>query len=167
MLLDDLEALPPERWCVASYDRLVADPAAEIGQLCEHLGLAWDVELGERLPDSRHTLDSPHPDKWKRNAAELDEVWDRVRPVALRAHEVFADPPRIQPVVPVISADASRADRAGTGPAQIVAGGRGVATAADQARTVGPCAASTPAAGRAAARAWAARSSCRPTRAAA
>lgn len=106
-LLDDLEALPPERWCVASYDRLVADPAGEIGQLCEHLGLAWDVDLGDELPDSRHTLDSPHPDKWKRNAAELDEVWEAVRPVALRAHQVFADPPRVRPVAPVFSADAA------------------------------------------------------------
>src|SRR5690606_33866497 len=49
-LLDDLEALDPERWCLTSYDKLVADPAAEIGRLCEHLGLAWDVDLGERLP---------------------------------------------------------------------------------------------------------------------
>lgn len=105
MLLDDLEALPADRWCVASYDRLVADPAAEIGQLCEHLGLAWDVDLGEKLPDSRHTLDSPHPDKWKRNAEELDTVWEQVRPVATRAHQVFADPPRIRPVAPVLSAD--------------------------------------------------------------
>ncbi|MGK2947618.1 MAG: TIGR03032 family protein [Acidimicrobiales bacterium] len=105
MLLDDLEALPADRWCVASYDRLVADPSAEIGQLCEHLGLAWDVDLGEKLPDSRHTLDSPHPDKWKRNAEELDAVWEQVRPVATRAHQVFADPPRIRPVTPVISAD--------------------------------------------------------------
>src|SRR5205085_12244330 len=26
VLLDDLDALEPERWCVASYDRLVAEP---------------------------------------------------------------------------------------------------------------------------------------------
>ena len=123
-LLDDLEALPPERWCVASYDRLVADPSAEIRQLCAHLGLEWDVELGDRLPDSRHTLDSPHPDKWKRNAAELDEVWDRVRPVALRAHGVFADPPRVRPVVPVLSADRPAS------PGQAVPAGPPIATSA-------------------------------------
>jgi uncharacterized protein (TIGR03032 family) len=105
-LLDDLEALPADRWCVASYDRLVANPADEIGQLCAHLGLDWDVELGERLPDARHTLDSPHPDKWKRNAAELDAVWSLVEPIAQRAREVFAEPPRTQPVTATITADA-------------------------------------------------------------
>jgi uncharacterized protein (TIGR03032 family) len=103
-LLDDLEALGPDRWCVASYDRLVADPAAEIAQLCEHLGLEWDVDLGTELPNSQHTLDSPHPDKWRRNADVLEPVWDRVREVAVRAHDVFADPPRIKPVEPVTSA---------------------------------------------------------------
>ncbi len=116
-LLDDLDALPPDRWCVASYDRLVADPAAEIAQLCAHLGLDWDVDLEARLPDSRHTLQSPHPDKWKANAAELDTVWDEVRPVALRAHQVFANPPEITPVVPVLHADgAARTDASGDEP---------------------------------------------------
>jgi len=105
ILLDDLEALAPERWCVASYDRLVADPGGEIAALCEHLGLRWDVELDARLPDSRHTLESPHPEKWRQNAEELDTVWDAVRPVALRAHQVFAEPPRIKPVTPVLNAD--------------------------------------------------------------
>lgn len=117
-LLDDLEALPADRWCVASYDRLVADPSAEIGQLCEHLGLAWDVDLGEKLPDSRHTLDSPHPDKWKRNAEELDAVWEQVRPVAMRAHQVFADPPRIRPVAPVMSADQAGGAASAAAPAE-------------------------------------------------
>ena len=106
-LLDDLEALGPDRWCVASYDRLVADPAAEIAQLCAHLDVEWDVDLGAELPPSRHTLDSPHPDKWRRNADVLESVWDRVRPVAVRAHQVFADPPRIKPVSAVASAHGS------------------------------------------------------------
>lgn len=33
ILLDDLEALPADRWCVADYDRLVSDPQAEIERL--------------------------------------------------------------------------------------------------------------------------------------
>jgi uncharacterized protein (TIGR03032 family) len=107
-LLDDLEALDPDRWSLTSYDKLVADPSAEIARICEHLGLAWDVDLGERLPDSRHTLESPHPDKWLRNSEELEPVWDLVRPTALRAHELFANPPRIRPVAPVVHADRSQ-----------------------------------------------------------
>lgn len=109
-LLDDLEALGPDRWCVASYDRLVDDPTAEIRQLCDHLGLEWDVDLASGLPDSRHTLESPHPDKWRDNAAVLEPVWEPARAVAGRAHDVFADPPRIKPVSPVgTSADTAPA----------------------------------------------------------
>ena len=98
VLLDDLEALDPDRWCVTSYDRLLADPRAEIERLCDFCELDWDDDLSGPLPLSRHTLDSPQPDKWRRNADELAPYWDEVREVALRAHDVFAAPPRIKPV---------------------------------------------------------------------
>ncbi len=114
-LLDDLEALGPDRWCVASYDRLVSDPQAEVEKLCGYLGLDWDVDLGKDLPASRHTLDSPHPEKWRRNADELEAAWEPVRDVALRAHDVFSDPPRITPVAPVRSASRSRESKGAAG----------------------------------------------------
>ncbi len=98
LLLDDLTALEPARWCLASYDRLVADPAGEVGMLCDFLGLAWDDDLADPLPESRHTLDSPHPDKWRRNESELAPEWVAIEDVARRAHSVFADPPRVEPV---------------------------------------------------------------------
>jgi len=98
VLLDDLEALDPDRWCVASYDRLVADPRSEIGQLCAFLGLDWDDDLSDPLPNSAHTLDSPHPDKWQRNAEELAPQMERITEVAARARQVFAEPPRVDPV---------------------------------------------------------------------
>jgi uncharacterized protein (TIGR03032 family) len=66
------------------------------------------VELAEPLPLSRHTVDSPHPEKWRRNAEELETVWDRVTPVAERAHGVFAAAPRAQPVRSAPSPDAPR-----------------------------------------------------------
>jgi uncharacterized protein (TIGR03032 family) len=100
ILLDDLEALDPDRWCVTSYDRLVTDPQAEMERLCAFAGVRWDVELTGDLPLSRHTLDSPHPDKWMRNAEELEPYWDKVSEVAARAHAVFAHPPRTEPVEP-------------------------------------------------------------------
>ncbi|MBM3660880.1 MAG: hypothetical protein FJW95_15460, partial [Actinobacteria bacterium] len=84
-LLDDLEALDPDRWCVASYDRLVADPQTEMERLAAFAGVRWDQELTQDLPLSRHTLDSPHPDKWLRNAEELEPYWDHVADVAARA----------------------------------------------------------------------------------
>ena len=96
-LLDDLEDLEPDRWCVTSYSALLTDPDAELRRLCEHLDLTWDVETGGSLPNSRTTLDAPHASKWERNAEELKKVWSIVDDVAVRAHDVFADPPPIVP----------------------------------------------------------------------
>ncbi len=96
-LLDDLEALPPERWCVASYDRLVADPQSEIDRLCAFAGLEWDRQVTAPLPLSRHTLTSPEPEKWRHNGEELKPVMPLVDPVAERARDVFANPPTRRP----------------------------------------------------------------------
>jgi uncharacterized protein (TIGR03032 family) len=108
VLLDDLEALDSDRWCVASYDRLVADPRGEIDRLSAFVGLDYDDDLNEPLPEARHTLDSPHPDKWRRNAEELAPVFDRIRESAERARQVFAEPPRIVPVAAVPSPNRPR-----------------------------------------------------------
>jgi uncharacterized protein (TIGR03032 family) len=107
ILLDDLTQLDPERWCVTSYDRLLDDPQAEMERLSAFCDVEWDVDLSAPLPLSRHTLDSPAPQKWLRNADELEPEWEKVREVALRAHGVFAAPPRIKPVRPVSVADVS------------------------------------------------------------
>lgn len=112
VLLDDLEALDPDRWCVTSYDRVVAEPQAEMERLAAFAGVGWDVTLTGALPLSRHTLDSPHPDKWMRNAEELEPYWERVAEVARRAYDVFASPPRVEPVTPTRSADAVQTSRA-------------------------------------------------------
>jgi len=110
-LLDDLEALDPDRWCVASYDRLVAEPYDEITRLCEFLDIDWDDELAEPLPDSRHTLDSPHPEKWRRNADELEPQLEFMAPAAARARDAFAAPPRVKPVEAGESANRPRPNR--------------------------------------------------------
>ena len=97
-LLDDLEALEAERWCVTSYDRLLDAPQQELERLCEFCDLAWDEDLAKgALPISRHTLDSPRPEKWRRNGEQLRPVLPSVEPTALRAHRFFADPPRVRP----------------------------------------------------------------------
>jgi uncharacterized protein (TIGR03032 family) len=106
ILLDDLEALPPDHWSVISYDQLVGAPQTEMQRLTRFAGLGWDQRLQGELPLARHTLDSPHPDKWMRNAEELEQVWDRVDAVARRAHDLFAQPPRTEPVAAAPSADA-------------------------------------------------------------
>jgi uncharacterized protein (TIGR03032 family) len=97
VLLDDLEALPAERWCVASYDRLLAEPQAEIERLCAFTGIVWDRRLTTPLPQARHTLTSPAPEKWRRNAEELKPVMPLIGEIAERAREVFARPPAKKP----------------------------------------------------------------------
>ncbi|MBM3693818.1 MAG: TIGR03032 family protein [Actinobacteria bacterium] len=105
LLLDDLEDLPPDRWCVISYDQLLGDPHSEMERLAAFAKVGWDTRLEGELPHSRTTLDSPHPDKWMRNADEMEPVWDRVVQAAARAHDVFAAPPRTEPVRASATAD--------------------------------------------------------------
>ena len=95
VLLDDLEQLDADRWCVASYAALVANPDAELSRICAYLDLTWDQNTVGALPNSATTLEAPRAEKWERNAEELQRVWAIVDPVAARAHEVFAEPPRI------------------------------------------------------------------------
>ncbi|MBV9497135.1 MAG: TIGR03032 family protein [Acidobacteria bacterium] len=93
LMLDDLEALPSDSWCVASYDRLIEDPQKEIARLCEFVGIEFDRKLTAPLPNARHTLTPPSPEKWRRNANELESVAALTNDVAERAREVFARPP--------------------------------------------------------------------------
>ncbi|MGZ7041409.1 MAG: sulfotransferase, partial [Thermoanaerobaculia bacterium] len=92
-LLDDLEALSPDRWCVAGYREIVEDPQKEVKRLCEFVGIEWDRELKAPLPLSRHTLTPPDPDKVKRNGPELDPVMHLTKDVTERARDLFATPP--------------------------------------------------------------------------
>ena len=98
ILLDDLEALDPDRWCVASATTSSRRPAGRDGTTRRVLRGGLGRRARRASPLSRHTLDSPHPDKWMRNAEELEPYWDEVAEVALRAHGVFAAPPRTEPV---------------------------------------------------------------------
>lgn len=107
IVLDDLEALPADSWCVASYDALIENPQEEIQRLCDYVGLGWDGELTAPLPPSRHTLTPPDASKWERNAAELSPLLPLVETTAARARDLFAAAPR-QRVIPP-SADPSAA----------------------------------------------------------
>jgi uncharacterized protein (TIGR03032 family) len=93
VLLDDLEELPADQWCVAAYGPLVKDPQAEILRLCRALDLRWDKELSAPLPLSSTTLTPPDERKREEVADELATVADLLGPVAERARAVFARPP--------------------------------------------------------------------------
>ncbi len=49
LLLDDLEQLPKDRWIVARYEALVADPQAEIQRLCRAMALECDRSFDQAL----------------------------------------------------------------------------------------------------------------------
>jgi LPS sulfotransferase NodH len=78
LILDDLSNLPRERWTTVHYEALIADPRAEIAKLLEFAGLAMDPRLedylGRPLPPSRYTQTKPEPEKWRKNAAEVERV---------------------------------------------------------------------------------------------
>ncbi|HEY0514863.1 MAG TPA: TIGR03032 family protein, partial [Thermoanaerobaculia bacterium] len=92
-LLGDLEALPPERWCVANYGRLVSEPREEVERLRGFLGIDWDRELAAPLPLSRHTVTPPERGKWRRNADVLEPAFPLAAAAAERALEIFSRRP--------------------------------------------------------------------------
>lgn len=85
VLLDDLEALPPDRWISVGYAEFVADPQAQISRLCRFLDLDWDQALGSVLPPSRYTLTAPAVDKWRRHEREIGTVLPRLAGTIERA----------------------------------------------------------------------------------
>lgn len=88
-LLDDLEALPPERWCAISYARLIAEPQPEMVRLCHWIGVEWDRTVTAPLPLSYSTLTPPHPEKWRRNEKELHRVMPLIDATVQRARKVM------------------------------------------------------------------------------
>jgi len=87
-LLDDLEALPRDRWRAVRHEAVLADPQGEITRLCASLDVAWDRRLGRELPPSRHTLTAPDAQKWRAHAEALETAlplvaWENDRALAL------------------------------------------------------------------------------------
>jgi hypothetical protein len=88
-ILDDLADLPRERWTAVRYEDLLADPRTTIARLLEFAGLAMDPRLEDYLarplPPSRYTqTTAPDPDKWKKNAAEIERVMPQLAAIAGR-----------------------------------------------------------------------------------
>ena len=70
-ILEDLAALPQERWITVDYAALVASPATELQRLCAFADISFGAslaDLGRRgLPVSATTLTPPAPGKWRYN----------------------------------------------------------------------------------------------------
>jgi hypothetical protein len=89
-MLDSLETVPGDRWTVARYDALVADPNAEMRRLCAAFGLTWDRDLNPTLAHARHTVSAPGAGKWRARAAQVEAALPLIAEQAERAAKVAA-----------------------------------------------------------------------------
>ena len=88
ILLDDLAALPPDRWVAARYDRFLAAPGVEIDRLCAAVDVRRSSALPATLPLSRHTLTKPDPEKWRIHADAIEATASLWSPQEERALEL-------------------------------------------------------------------------------
>lgn len=85
ILLDDLAALPSDCWVSTRYDRLLADPDAEIRKVCAAMGFEWDQVLGDNLPLANHTVSIPRREKWRQREHEIAPRLARIADTMARA----------------------------------------------------------------------------------
>jgi uncharacterized protein (TIGR03032 family) len=91
VLLDDLEALAPERWAIVGLRALVANPEREVRRLCEFLRVEWSDRLPVPLPTDPYLLELA-PERHRAHVANLNAVLDRTSRQAERAREWLARP---------------------------------------------------------------------------
>lgn len=87
-ILDDLRYVPRSRWTTLRYEDLIRDPRVEVARLLDFAGLSMDLRLAEYLskplPHSRHTQTAPDPEKWRRDATEIDRVLPMIAAIDAR-----------------------------------------------------------------------------------
>lgn len=87
-ILDDLRAIPADRWTAVSYAELITDTTATIRRLCDFADIPFDEDLREhcnrQLPLSRYTKTDPKNGKWRRNEIIIEQVMSDLRPVIER-----------------------------------------------------------------------------------
>ena len=77
----DLEALPRDRWAVASFEALLDDPAAEIEAVTKQLGLTWPGTLPE---DFAASPGGRAEENLANQLQEISELLEGARPVVDR-----------------------------------------------------------------------------------
>jgi uncharacterized protein (TIGR03032 family) len=94
-LLDDLEGLPPERWCVTDFKALLNDPLRELERICEFVAIEASEEVTRPLRSLRDQLAVSDEDgAGDEVAPELAELLARTEKVAERSRELLARPIR-------------------------------------------------------------------------
>jgi LPS sulfotransferase NodH len=78
-IMDSLQKIDSNRWCMVSYDQLIADPAKTVKQLCQFTDTDFDPALAQLcskpLAHSRYTISTPKPNKWLENYHDIAKIW--------------------------------------------------------------------------------------------
>jgi uncharacterized protein (TIGR03032 family) len=88
-LLDDLEALPPERWCVAQWEALLNEPRVELERICGFVGFQANETVTLPL---RALRDEIAGKGLKERGDGFGELLERTEPLAARARDLLARP---------------------------------------------------------------------------
>lgn len=97
--LDDLDAIPRDRWTSVDYAELVATPEAVARRICEWVGIEVNGRfasiLRRPLPISGTTITMPSPIKWRSNPEFHETALRRFTPVIARLRDLdqHAPPP--------------------------------------------------------------------------
>ncbi len=87
-ILSDLADLPRADWTAVDYDVLKENPEATLRRLCAFMdipfGDAMRYAVANSAQLSRHTITAPDPQKWRRNAAEIEPILAATNEVASR-----------------------------------------------------------------------------------
>jgi hypothetical protein len=93
-VLRDLAEMPAAHWHLLDYDSLLQDTGTALEGLCRFCEIPFGPRMRELaaqpLKLSRYTLTAPDPDKWRRNAAELEVALPLVAAVAERLEGLCA-----------------------------------------------------------------------------
>jgi uncharacterized protein (TIGR03032 family) len=92
-LLDDLEALPPERWCVTDFKALLNDPMRELERICGFVGIEASDEATRPLRSLRDQLAVGNGDAARAVPAELEELLPRTEELGERSRELLGRAP--------------------------------------------------------------------------
>ena len=91
-LLDDLEALPPERWAVTDFASLLNDPTRELERICEFVGIEPADEVTRPLRSLRDQLAVSEGVGGPEVPEELDDLIPRTEALGARSRELLGRP---------------------------------------------------------------------------
>jgi uncharacterized protein (TIGR03032 family) len=91
-LLEDLEALPPERWCVTDFKTLLNDPLRELERICEFVAIEPSEQVTRPLRSLRDRIAVSGEHSGREIPAELEALMPRTESVADRSRELLGRP---------------------------------------------------------------------------